>query len=465
MVFNTTLFLLFFLVFYAVYWFGAVTRSQRLWVIIVGSLLFYGHWDYRYVPLLVGTGLVDFFLARAIYNAPTRRRKALLLALSVGMNLGVLAVFKYIDFFFGTVTSVLGWFGSDARLPTFGIIVPVALSFYTFQSISYTVDVYRGTFVPRKRIHEFFAALVFFPHLVAGPIVRSAFFVPQFETLRPQVWEAARRGFLLIALGLCKKTLADLVGMTTDGVFGASHDLSFTEAWSGALAFTAQVYGDFSGYSDIAIGLALLLGFQLPENFRLPYLAASPIEFWHRWHISFSTWLRDYLWLPLSAWNTRIPLLNILVTMVLGGLWHGARWTFVVWGLFHGVLLVANHALRALAPTATRSPVVVIAKIAGTFYLIVVGWVLFRATSLDNAFDVLRGMHAPLAGLGASAVSLISVVHVAVALVVMVTVDVIATRWHGRPVSGWRYWPLIVVALMFSLMFGGANRAFIYFQF
>jgi alginate O-acetyltransferase complex protein AlgI len=358
--------------------------------------------------------------------------------------------------------------GVDITPPTLSIILPIGISFYTFQSISYVVDVYRGTFGVRKTIREYLAALTFFPHLVAGPIVRSSFILPQFDKFTPARWDACVAGFLLIAVGLLKKTAADLLGVVADGTFDAAGPFSAVESWTGSLAFAGQVYGDFSGYSDMATGLALLLGIMLPPNFNLPYLAWSPVEFWRRWHISLSTWLRDYLYISLggsrgTAWRTYV---NLGLTMLLGGLWHGASWTFVLWGLYHGLLLTGTHLITRRGksnPNAFRIPAVV--KVALTFYLVTIGWVLFRAKSLDGAFEILRGMHLPDKASEMGFAATLTLLLTVIVLVGCHLLDWVALHTKGLIGKPWRVWPLITLCTALAILLGGSDRPFIYFQF
>jgi D-alanyl-lipoteichoic acid acyltransferase DltB (MBOAT superfamily) len=468
--FNTPIFVVFFVWFFVMFHFVARTKDQKLWLLTVGSLIFYGAWNARFVALLVATGLADFYLAQMIHVERRQARKRLLLALSVTMNLGVLAVFKYANFFLENVQSVLSVTGTKLAWKPLDIVLPVGISFYTFQAISYTTDVYRGVFQPRRRVHEFIAALTFFPHLVAGPIVRSSYLLPQFENLAPPAWTWVKRGFLLIATGMLKKSIADLLARAVDPAFAAGPD-NYLDSWTGALAFSGQVYGDFSGYTDIATGIALLLGFTLPPNFELPYLSHSPVEFWHRWHISLSTWLRDYLWLPLSLALPGHSALNLLITMLLAGLWHGANWTFVAWGLFHGVLLVITHAIAKWAPNTvgearSRLPWALRAgQVIFTFYLVTIGWVMFRSPTFTSMFSFLRAMHLPTGSSSWCYEDVMTLVLVVVGLVATILLSALKNVAFER---GWRknvFWPLVVLVLGVAIALGRRGQAFIYFQF
>ncbi|MCW9018292.1 MAG: MBOAT family protein, partial [Kangiellaceae bacterium] len=285
MIFNTPLFFLFFAIFILFYGFAFLRQKPKVYLILVGSLIFYGAWNYRFIPLLVGSGVADYFIALAIANATTQSKKKWLVTLSLVINLGILGLFKYADFVLYSVADFLLLFNYQASLPVLEWVLPVGISFYTFQSLSYTIDVYRGDMKPRKGLVEFVAALSFFPQLVAGPILRARQILPQMHKIALPTWQTAKHGILLITVGLIKKTGADLLAIPAQKAFEAKEAISDIELWTGVIAFAGQIYGDFSGYTDMAIGLALLLGFQIPLNFRVPYFALSPVDFWRRWHI------------------------------------------------------------------------------------------------------------------------------------------------------------------------------------
>ncbi|NNL94658.1 MAG: MBOAT family protein, partial [Xanthomonadales bacterium] len=348
MLFNTPIFFFFFVIFLFFYGFIFLRQTPRVYFILVASLVFYGAWNYKFIPLLVGSAVGDYFFAQAIASAGNISRKKLWLTASVVMNLGILAIFKYADFAIQSVADFMTLFGYEASVPMLNWVLPVGISFYTFQSLSYTIDVYRGDMEPRKGLVHFTAALAFFPQLVAGPILRARQILPQMHAIPTPKWNEVKHGFLLITVGLMKKTAADLLAKPVALAFDSGGPVSLIETWTGVLAFAGQIYGDFSGYSDMAIGLALLLGFKIPLNFRLPYLAASPVDFWRRWHISLSSWLRDYLYISLGGNRNNHRMRNIMITMLLGGLWHGAAWTFVVWGAFHGAIITLTHYLGQL---------------------------------------------------------------------------------------------------------------------
>ncbi len=468
MVFNTPIFFVFFVVFLLIYGLLLVQKRPRLYFILVASLVFYGAWNYRFIPLLVGSSVIDYYLALAIAGAATVQRKKIYLALSVAMNLGVLGLFKYADFALESAASFLALFGIEATLPTLSWVLPVGISFYTFQSMSYTIDVYRGDMQPRRGLVHFTSALAFFPQLVAGPILRARQILPQFHELPVPTWEGARHGFLLFTSGIVKKTFADLLAAPAAVLFDAGGPVSLIEAWTGVLAFAGQIYGDFAGYTDMAIGAALIIGFRIPRNFNLPYFAVSPVDFWRRWHISLSTWLRDYLYISLGGRNQRLR--NVMITMLLGGLWHGAAWTFVAWGFFHGIVITATHwlgSLRLFAGFAgSGSRVITTLKWAMTFYLVLVGWVLFRAHSIESAAGIVANLHT-FSGLPeASVVDLRVAAVTVVALIYMHFQDwfVIARgeRFEQKP---WLFWPMLVLLQAICLLVGAPSSEFIYFQF
>ena len=468
MVFNTPIFFVFFIIFLLIYGLILVQKRPRLYFILVASLVFYGAWNYRFIPLLVGSSVIDYYLALAIAGAATLQRKKLLLTVSVVMNLGILGLFKYADFVLGSAADFLLLFGMEASLPTLAWVLPVGISFYTFQSLSYTIDVYRGDMEPRKGLVNFTTALAFFPQLVAGPILRARQILPQFHSLPIPTWDGARHGFLLFTSGLVKKTFADLLAGPASVLFEAEGPVSLLETWTGVLAFAGQIYGDFAGYTDMAIGAAIIIGFKIPRNFNLPYFAISPVDFWRRWHISLSSWLRDYLYISLGGRDQRLR--NVMITMLLGGLWHGAAWTFVAWGLFHGVIITATHWLGNLKTfagfVASNSKLLKILKWAITFYLILIGWVLFRAHSIDSAIDIIASMHTfgSLPEAGSVAIRITAITVLAVVYMHLQDWFVIA-KGEAFEKKKWVFWPALVLLQAICLLVGAPSSEFIYFQF
>jgi len=469
MIFNTPAFFLFFCIFIVFYGFIVLRQTPRVFLILVGSLIFYGAWNYRFIPLLLGSGIADYFIAQAIANSNHQSIKKRWLILSLFINLGILALFKYADFVLQSVAELLLVFNYQADLPTLSWVLPVGISFYTFQSMSYTIDVYRGDMKPRKGLLEFVTALSFFPQLVAGPILRAKQILPQIHSIKLPEWDSARHGFLLITIGLVKKTGADLLAIPAEKVFANFDTLSTLEIWTGVLAFAGQIYGDFSGYTDMAIGLALLLGFKIPLNFRVPYFAISPVDFWRRWHISLSSWLRDYLYISLGGNRNGNRARNVFITMLLGGLWHGAAWTFIAWGAFHGAIITASHYLGNLVAlksfNRSNSFAIKLLKWSITFYLVLIGWVLFRAESIDSAWSIIQAMHR------ISDISIAASVKVIFLLVVLwnflvhfIDFSVLkgTQNFESKP---WKFWGLIIFAHVICLFIGAPSDDFIYFQF
>ncbi len=355
------------------------------------SLVFYGWWDYRYCGLLLLAITIDYMAGGRIAAATDPARKKRWLLVSICSDMGMLGFFKYFDLGARTVNAAMGLLGAEHPvIPLLHLVLPVGISFYTFQSMSYSIDIYRGNARPARSFIDFACYVSLFPQLVAGPIVRYHELDNQLRQ-RTHTWAKAGAGITLFVLGLAKKVLlADGVAPIADWGFAQS-TIGFAGAWSSLLAYTCQIYFDFSGYSDMAVGLGLMLGFQFPQNFNSPYQSLSITEFWRRWHISLSSWLRDYLYVTLGG-NRKGPVrtyINLFLTMLLGGLWHGANWTFVIWGAYHGVLLAMermNHK-RSLGWWLPRP-----LQMGFTFMLVMVGWLLFRAPSLDVFARLARGM-------------------------------------------------------------------------
>ena len=323
---------------------------------------------------------------------------------------------------------------------------------------------------PRKGLVEFVAALSFFPQLVAGPILRASHILPQMHNIALPTWGAVKHGFLLITVGLIKKTGADLLAVPAEAVFDSNVPMSTLELWTGVLAFAGQIYGDFSGYTDIAIGIALLLGFSIPLNFRVPYFAVSPVDFWRRWHISLSTWLRDYLYISLGGNRNNKRTRNVFLTMLLGGLWHGAAWTFLAWGAFHGVMITATHYFSNLKIFArfnqSNSKITRLIKWAITFYLILIGWVFFAANDVVSALTIIKNLHSVhgTIAMGDHAMTIFIMTSVWVLLVHIMDFYVIkgADKLENK---SWLFWLLMLLGQAVCLFFGAPSNEFIYFQF
>ena len=402
MIFTSFDFLLFFLIVLAVQ--AVLPHRPRNKFLLGASYFFYGCWDWRFLSLIIASTLIDFTCSHAIAGSQSAFRRRLLLTFSVTANLSILGFFKYANFFVDSAEQLLSGLSlpvSDWRLD---VILPVGISFYTFQTMSYTIDVYRGKLRPLDNLIDFSLYVAFFPQLVAGPIERGASLAPQMTGKPPVSLDDLYAGSWLVVKGVFKKAvIADNLAPVVQSVFSASSP-SGPEVLIGVYAFAFQIYGDFAGYSDIARGTARMMGYRLMLNFRLPYFATNPSEFWQRWHISLSSWLRDYLYIPLGGnrGGTLRTCRNLMITMVLGGLWHGAAWTFVVWGAYHGAILVAYRLV-----TANRQPASAAARPSGfsalqwgiqvavMFHLVCIGWLLFRAESLAQAGRMLAALVGP----------------------------------------------------------------------
>ncbi|MCV6604999.1 MAG: MBOAT family protein, partial [Porticoccaceae bacterium] len=447
---------------------------QKKFNLLLASYLFYAAWNPPFIILLWISTLVDWHVAKWLYAEKAQSRRRLLLILSLATNLGILGFFKYGDFLLHNWQAFMAWFGIDYQVPEWSIILPVGISFYTFQTMAYSLDIYLNRAKPAKNFLDFALFVTFFPQLVAGPIVRPTHLIPQFEKAKKASKSMLIWGLGLMTLGLFQKVvIADgALAPASDAVFGSAATLSFGDAWLGTLAFAGQIFSDFAGYSTTAIGVALTLGFSLPTNFRFPYAAIGFSDFWRRWHISLSTWLRDYLYIPLGG-NKRGPVrtyINLMATMLLGGLWHGASWTFVVWGGLHGVYLAVERWLKQRFKGAqiARTILFRIFLALVTYFFINITWVFFRAQSFDKAFSMVKSMF----GFNPQGVNVLATVYIVQVLVV--TIAMVAIHWRMRDTSVEavvQRMPWLLVGTIWGLMLfliiitQGGGDAFIYFQF
>jgi alginate O-acetyltransferase complex protein AlgI len=439
--------------------------------LLAASYFFYGSWDWRFLFLLFATTCVDFAAARQIVRARTPAARRGFLLLSLGTNLTVLGFFKYWNFFIGSAAQVLAALGVHASPWTLSVILPIGVSFYTFQSMAYVIDVYRGDMQPAARFRDYALAVAFFPQLVAGPIERISHLLPQLLAQEKPRPERIQVGLTLMILGFTKKVLiADLLAPEVDRIFSNPAHLSSGLLLRGAYCFALQIYGDFSGYSDIARGVSELLGVRLIKNFEQPYLSQSITEFWRRWHISLSSWLRDYLYISLGgnrrgAWKTYR---NLMLTMLIGGLWHGANWTFVAWGGLHGAYLTVERWLgvgRARASWARAGVIDRAGRIACmvvTFHLVTLAWIFFRAPNIGTALQYLRGilrLH-DLAAVG-------PVPFVAALAVLAIDVPQYVSGRHAvfMRLPWWVQSPAYATLCLALILYGGSEVPFIYFQF
>lgn len=398
MIFNSWIFLAFFLFVYLAY----LKSSHRIqnWLLLGASYVFYGFWDYRFLGLIVLSTLIDYFCGLRIGGTENQRIKRRFVLISVISNLGILGAFKYCDFFLSNAESILRMVGMEPSPMTLGIVVPVGISFYTFQSLSYTIDVYREDLAPCRNFRDFALYVSFFPQLVAGPIERASRLVPQVQNRRVLRWEQIREGFWLCLLGYFTKVyVADNLAPIANSAFAeADGTAGGATLLLGTVAFAFQIYGDFAGYSNIARGLSKFLGFDLVENFKVPYVSASPSEFWARWHVSLSSWLRDYLYIPLGGnrGGTSNMFRNLMLTMVLGGLWHGTDWKFVIWGFYQGALLIMfrvyplsliDSVRQQDSSWLTRGLIRLFAT--PVFFLFTLqGWLIFRCDRLSQIWEI-----------------------------------------------------------------------------
>ena len=467
MLLNSHSFLLVFLpLVVALYWLTPHGRP-RLVLLVGASLFFYGLWDWRYVPLLLTTTLVDWVAGRLLAGSTAEgasRRRKLVLAAALALNLAVLGYFKYRGFFVDQLDGVLYLLGMGRPLPTIRFILPVGISFYTFAGISYAVDMYRGQYPPARSVLHYLAWVTLFPYILAGPIIRYGHVGAQLESVpRRLSWALVANGLFFLVLGLAKKMLvADVMAPYVNELFAHPGRLGLWSAWAAALGYTLQLYFDFSGYSDMAVGVALLIGLRFPQNFDSPYKAVNPSDFWRRWHMSLSAWLRDYLFIPLggSRGSTLLTVRNLLITFVLAGLWHGAAWTFVVWGLLWGVFQSVHVVAKkyGLTPgwTWLNRPL--------TFAAAVLAWVFFRATSVRAALKILASM----VGLrGVSGEETLGVAPLFAAFIVggLLWVNLLPNTWQITPRPRLRYAALLGVLLAASLLALSKRSPFLYVQF
>jgi len=466
MIFNSNAFVLFFLVVTLLYWLVRHNQKHRDGLILVSSFYFYGSWDWRFLGLLVLTGGIDFLCAIKISDHPDKAVRKRWLMLSLVSNLGTLGFFKYAGFFIDSAVTLLQRFGISNSAPTLQILLPAGISFYTFQALSYTLDVYRGQISVERNLSKYFAFLTFFPQLVAGPIERASFLLPQFRETRSVDMNLVARGLWFILWGfVLKVVIADYLAPLSDLVF-ASSEAGGAVILLGTLAFGGQIYGDFAGYSLIARGLANTMGFELSPNFSQPYFAVNIQDFWRRWHQTLSTWFRDYLYIPLGGdrLSNGRTYLNIIITFALAGLWHGANWTFIVWGLCHGLSLAFFRYWRQ--PSWSRK--VVVPKPVGWFLTLLVvgvGWLFFRATSLNHAFEMITSIWSKPAPLWESSYLL----SVGIGVAMFAICDGFQRRYPWEQVAQWSWKRRAIlqgVLLTFVIArWGKEAPSFIYFQF
>ncbi|HEY7330590.1 MAG TPA: MBOAT family O-acyltransferase [Gemmataceae bacterium] len=475
MLFCSSEFLLFFVVVFAVYW-ALPWRSARIWLLLIASFYFYASWNKLLALLITGTTVLDYLLALGMDHSRSHRRRQLLLCISLIVNLGLLCYFKYANFFLLSLDEALIAAGSPTWFRPLRVLLPIGISFYTFEAINYTVDVYRRRLPAERNFAHFLLFILFFPHLVAGPIVRARDFLPQIRRPKRWNWYRLHLGLQFVLMGLFKKlVVADRMAWFVDPVFADPAGYKTGTAWMAVIAYALQVYGDFSGYSDMAIGTAHLLGYKLAQNFDMPFLSANVSEFWRRWHMSLSSWLRDYLFIPLGGsrggeWKTNR---NVFIIMALCGLWHGAAWPFVGWGVVQGLYMVIHRIFHRFCRKHPRlvavlcSPPGTLLRVAFTFVTFCLSLVVFRAADFSVAGVMFQRLFHPVAnGQGPP----LPVLGYWLTIGVVVAAHLVQhfglwQRWNWRlppSVLGAGYAAVLMVALVLA---PNGGKAFIYFQF
>ncbi|MFZ2432367.1 MAG: MBOAT family O-acyltransferase [Lutibacter sp.] len=478
MLFNSIDFAIFLPILFILYWFvtNKNLKLQNL-LIVLASYLFYGWWDWRFLSLILFSTSVDYFVGVLLSKEENETKRKALLWASIIVNLGFLGFFKYYNFFIENFTAAFSFFGNEIQPNSLNIILPVGISFYTFQTMSYSIDVYKRKLVPTKDFIAFSAFVSFFPQLVAGPIERATNLLPQFYKKRTFDYSKAVDGLRQILWGLFKKVvIADTCAESANAIFNNSDDFSGSTLVLGALYFTFQIYGDFSGYSDIAIGTSRLFGFDLKRNFAFPYFSRDIAEFWRRWHISLSTWFRDYLYIPLggSKGGTWMQIRNIFIIFIVSGFWHGANWTFIVWGALNALyflpLMVFNKNRQHLDNVAKGRNLPNLKEffqILITFGLTVFAWIFFRAENIGHAFRYISEIFSA---------SLFSMPGFKNYTIIFLILIFILIEWIGREQEhaleklglswnrSFRYgmYYAIIIAIF---LYGGKEQQFIYFQF
>lgn len=480
MLFSSFDFAIFFFVVFSIYFFTYQIRKVQNVLLLVSSYVFYGWWDWRFLLLIFASSVVDYLVGNALFKSTENKKRKILLIISLSFNLGVLAYFKYFNFFIDSFNTLLTSIGLNSNIHSLSIILPVGISFYTFQTMSYTIDIYKKKLAPTTSFINFMTFVSFFPQLVAGPIERASHLLPQFSVNRKFDYYEAKEGLKQIFWGLFKKVVvADNCALFVDHIFGQETALPGSTLFLGAVFFAFQIYGDFSGYSDMAIGLSRILGFQLMQNFSQPYLATNIQEFWRRWHISLSTWFKDYVYIPLGG--NRVDgeykkNRNIFITFTVSGLWHGANWTFIFWGMLHAFFhMVQVQLFKLNIPKNTN--VMSVLGTGVTFLIVVFAWVFFRADSffeatnhISNIFSV-SFIHNPLKSLdqlGLNKTQCLSTCSMILFLMIMefFSKDEPYNYQLKKLNKGFRYvMYFLLITLIVFFRTTGENLDFIYFQF
>ena len=475
MLFNSIDFAILFPIFFLFYWIVSKKLFLQNILIVIASYFFYASWNVQFLFLIIASTLTDFILSQLIHRY--RKKSLIFLCLSLSINLGILLYFKYSGFFISNFVEIFSFFGQNFEINELNLILPVGISFYTFQTLSYTIDVYRGKLQPTKDYVKFSAFVSFFPQLVAGPIERANSFLPQFNKERKFDLYEANQGMKMILWGLFKKiVIADNAAYYVNEIFGDFENMNSSALIVGAILFSFQIYGDFSGYSDIAIGLSKLLGFNLTRNFHFPYFSRDIAEFWRRWHISLTSWFKDYVYIPLggSRGGLKVKVRNTFIVFIISGFWHGANWTFIFWGLLNAIfflpLLVLNRNRSNLEFDRSTSFISII-NITTTFLLTTIAWVFFRSYDIQSAIQYLMGI------LSYSVFDIPSVSNIKDLLkLTILLLLLLIIEWKGRYynfalerlifLKKKAFRILFYYIILFTILyFGGNEEEFIYFQF
>ena len=477
MLFNSLEYLVFLPLVFIIYWFGLKKslKGQNFFILLV-SYVFYGWWDWRFLALIAFSTLVDYMVGLKIQNSDSKKNRKLLLGISLAVNLGLLGFFKYYNFFVDSWVEAFDGLGITMHTSTLQIILPVGISFYTFQTLSYTIDVYRKKLTATPDFINFAAYVAFFPQLVAGPIERASNLLPQFAEKRTFDEEKAISGINLIIWGLFQKVvIADSCAPYVNAIFDNYENMNSLSLLLGAFYFAFQIYGDFAGYSNIAIGSARLLGFDLMRNFNYPYFSRDIAEFWRRWHISLSTWFRDYLYIPLggSRGSKANQLRNVLIIFIVSGFWHGANWTFIFWGALHALffipVLLFNVNRKNLDQVATNRLLPnfkELGQMLFTFILACFAWIFFRASSVSTAFAYIQRIFTNLN----FDIQFLSIERYNIEMGLIISILILIEWFHRtkeHPFQGkWKWFKLAtVIVMLLTLGVYSNHNDFIYFQF
>jgi alginate O-acetyltransferase complex protein AlgI len=473
MLFNSLAFCIFLPLVFAVYWYSNKSLRLQNIVLAIASYVFYGWWDYRFLVLIFVSTLVDYFVSLGMERSKNKKRRKSLLGISVVFNLGLLGYYKYANFFIDSLVDSFQLLGLDLASPTLNVILPVGISFYTFQTLSYSIDVYRGDLKANNNFLAFMVYVGFFPQLVAGPIERSTKLLPQILNKRTFDYQEAVLGMKQILWGLFKKmVIADNCAPYVNEIFNSSENLHGSTLLLGAILFSFQIYGDFSGYSDIAIGVSRLFGIKLTRNFHCPYFSRDIAEFWRRWHISLSSWFRDYVYIPLggSAKNRITSIKNIFTIFLISGFWHGANWTFIAWGAFHSLLYLPLFLLKRNRKNLSKHAGVRDGfSIVQTYLFVCIGWVFFRAKDINHAMDILmeimsRSLFSPIQ-VSLRVIIVLALIILLISLEWMTRKDDFALAKLGSKWNTTISWSFYSSLLFIIVWFAKTGTSFIYFQF